>query len=49
MKPHIEIGSDPGVWNRTPYGHWNYKPAAADIWNFLSRYGRDMTTGGSIY
>ena len=28
-----------------PYSHWNYKPAAADIWAFLSRYSRDLTTG----
>jgi hypothetical protein len=28
-----------------PYGHWNYKPAAADIWSFLSWYRRDLTTG----
>jgi len=32
----------------TPYGHWNYKPAAADIWNFLSRYKRDTATGKLI-
>ena len=28
-----------------PYGHWNYKPAAEDIWAFLSRYRRDPATG----
>ncbi|HVV43770.1 MAG TPA: PHB depolymerase family esterase [Bryobacteraceae bacterium] len=28
-----------------PYGHWNFKPAAADMWDFLSRYRRDLTTG----
>jgi predicted esterase len=28
-----------------PYAHWNYKPAAADAWAFLSRYSRDLTTG----
>jgi hypothetical protein len=28
-----------------PYSHWNYKPAAVDIWAFLSRYSRDLTTG----
>jgi poly(3-hydroxybutyrate) depolymerase len=28
-----------------PYAHWNYKPAAADAWAFLSRYRRDLTTG----
>jgi hypothetical protein len=27
-----------------PYGHWNYKPAAEDMWTFLSRYRRDPTT-----
>jgi poly(3-hydroxybutyrate) depolymerase len=32
----------------TPYGHWNYKPAAADIWNFISRYKRDTATGKLI-
>lgn len=32
----------------TPYGHWNYKPAAADIWSFLSRYKRDTATGKLI-
>jgi hypothetical protein len=28
-----------------PYGHWNFKPAAPDIWAFLSRYRRDLPTG----
>jgi poly(3-hydroxybutyrate) depolymerase len=28
-----------------PYGHWNFKPAAPDIWAFLSRFRRDLTTG----
>jgi len=28
-----------------PYGHWNFKPAAADMWAFLSRYRRDLVTG----
>ncbi len=28
-----------------PYGHWNFKPAAEDMWNFLSRFRRDLTTG----
>jgi hypothetical protein len=28
-----------------PYGHWNFKPAAADIWAFLSQYSRDLDTG----
>ena len=25
-----------------PYSHWNYKPAATDIWAFLSRFRRDL-------
>ena len=29
----------------TPYGHWNFKPAADDMWAFLSRFRRDVTTG----
>jgi hypothetical protein len=28
-----------------PYGHWNFKPAAADMWAFLSQFRRDRTTG----
>ena len=28
-----------------PYGHWNFKPAADDMWAFLSRFRRDPTTG----
>ena len=28
-----------------PYGHWNYKPAAEDMWAFLSRFRRNLTTG----
>jgi hypothetical protein len=28
-----------------PYGHWNFKPAAVDMWAFLSRFRRDLTTG----
>ncbi len=28
-----------------PYGHWNYKPAAGDMWAFLSKYSRDLSTG----
>jgi len=28
-----------------PYGHWNFKPAAEDMWAFLSRFSRNMTTG----
>jgi hypothetical protein len=28
-----------------PYGHWNFKPAAEDMWAFLSRYSRDLATG----
>ena len=28
-----------------PYGHWNFKPAAEDMWTFLSRFRCDPTTG----
>jgi dienelactone hydrolase len=28
-----------------PYGHWNFKPAAEDMWAFLSRFRRDTATG----
>jgi hypothetical protein len=28
-----------------PYGHWNYKPAAQDMWTFLSQFRRDPATG----
>ena len=28
-----------------PYGHWNYKPAAEDMWAFLSQFRRDSATG----
>jgi poly(3-hydroxybutyrate) depolymerase len=28
-----------------PYGHWNFKPAAEDMWAFLSPFRRDLTTG----
>jgi poly(3-hydroxybutyrate) depolymerase len=28
-----------------PYGHWNYKPAAEDMWSFLSKFRRDLQTG----
>ena len=28
-----------------PYGHWNFKPAAADMWVFLAQFRRDLTTG----
>lgn len=28
-----------------PYGHWNFKPAAEDMWAFLSRFRRDLATG----
>jgi poly(3-hydroxybutyrate) depolymerase len=27
-----------------PYGHWNFKPAAEDMWAFLSRFRRNLTT-----
>jgi hypothetical protein len=28
-----------------PYGHWNFKPAAADMWAFLSQFRRDLAAG----
>lgn len=28
-----------------PYAHWNFKPAAEDMWAFLSRFRRDPATG----
>jgi poly(3-hydroxybutyrate) depolymerase len=28
-----------------PYGHWNFKPAAEDMWAFLSQFQRDLITG----
>jgi hypothetical protein len=28
-----------------PYGHWNFKPAAEDMWAFLSRFRRNVATG----
>jgi hypothetical protein len=28
-----------------PYGHWNFKPAAEDMWAFLARFRRDPATG----
>jgi hypothetical protein len=28
-----------------PYGHWNFKPAAEDMWAFLSKFRRNVTTG----
>ena len=28
-----------------PYGHWNFKPAAEDMFVFLSRFRRDPSTG----
>ena len=28
-----------------PYAHWNFKPAAVDMWAFLSRFRRDTATG----
>jgi hypothetical protein len=29
----------------TPYGHWYFKPAAEDMWAFLSRFRRNTQTG----
>ena len=31
-----------------PYGHWNFKPAAEDMWAFLSRFRRNVTTGALL-
>jgi len=31
-----------------PYAHWNFKPAAADMWAFLSRFRRDPATGALV-
>jgi len=31
-----------------PYGHWNFKPAAEDMWAFLSRFRRNLTTGALL-
>ena len=31
-----------------PYGHWNFKPAAEDMWAFLSRFHRNVTTGALL-
>ena len=31
-----------------PYGHWNFKPAADDMWTFLSRFRRDLATGALL-
>jgi len=28
-----------------PYGHWNFKPSAEDMWAFLARFRRDLETG----
>jgi hypothetical protein len=43
------LGNDRGVMIKLvaldPYGHWNFKPAAEDMWAFLSRYQRDPITG----
>jgi hypothetical protein len=43
------LSNDQGVMIRLvaldPYAHWNFKPAAADMWAFLSRFRRDPATG----
>jgi len=31
-----------------PYAHWNYTPAGADMWDFLSHYRRDLSNGKLI-
>ncbi len=28
-----------------PYSHWNYKPAATEMWAFMSKFRRDLATG----
>ena len=30
------------------WGHWNYSPDAQMMWDFMSRYARDLETGESI-
>lgn len=32
-----------------PYGHWNYKGAAAEMWEFMRHYSRDPQTKKLIY
>lgn len=32
----------------SPYGHWNYKPAAKDMWNYFKQFKKDLTTGKTI-
>ena len=43
------LSNDQGVMIRLvaldPYAHWNFKPAAVDMWAFLSRFRRDTATG----
>jgi hypothetical protein len=43
-----ELSNKQGVMMRLvaldPYGHWNFKPAAEDMWAFLSRFRRDPAT-----
>ncbi|MBR1434293.1 MAG: hypothetical protein IJ584_04180, partial [Bacteroidales bacterium] len=31
------------------YGHWNYKGAAAEMWEFFTHYSRDPKTKRLIY
>jgi len=32
-----------------PYGHWNYKGAAREMWEFFKHYSRDPQTKKLIY
>lgn len=46
------LSNDDGVMIKLvgldPYAHWNFKPAAADMWAFLSRFHRDPETGALL-
>lgn len=32
----------------TPYAHFNYKPTAAEMWDFIGKYAKDQETGKTI-
>jgi hypothetical protein len=32
-----------------PYGHWNYKGAAREMWEFFRHFSRDPKTKKLIY
>lgn len=46
------IDNDLGTMIKTvalsPYGHWNYKPAATDMWNYFKQFKKDINTGKTI-